>query len=96
MKPYGTVIVMAEVKVMSFVEIFVDPAFMDDVVKELSSIDDVVQVYEVTGEFDIIAMTLSDDMEQFRDMLKNKIMKIKGIKTTVSSIVLKADKGSNQ
>ncbi len=78
---------------MSFIEIFVDPALMDDVVNELAAIDDVAEVYEVTGEFDIIAMTVSRDMEEFRDLLKNKIMKIKGIKTTVSSIVLKEDKG---
>jgi DNA-binding Lrp family transcriptional regulator len=80
-------------KVLSFIEIFVDPALMDEVVRELSAIEDVTEVYEVTGEFDVIIMTRSKDMEEFRDMLKNKIMKIKGIKTTVSSIVMETDKG---
>ena len=80
-------------KVLSFIEIFVDPALMDDVVKELAIIDDVIEVYEVTGEFDIMIMTASKDMEEFRDLLKNKIIKIKGIKTTISSLVLKEDKG---
>jgi len=38
-------------------------------------------------------MVSASDMEQFRDILKNKIMKVKGVKSTVSSIVLKAHKG---
>jgi DNA-binding Lrp family transcriptional regulator len=80
-------------KVLSFIEIFVDPALMDDVIKELTSISEITEVYEVTGEFDIIIMTESKDMEDFRDLLKNKVMKIKGIKTTVTSLVLKPDKG---
>ncbi|HKM60593.1 MAG TPA: hypothetical protein VJY36_06950 [Candidatus Bathyarchaeia archaeon] len=32
-------------------------------------------------------------MEQFRDILKNKIMKINGVKGTVTSMVLQAHKG---
>lgn len=59
----------------------------------LSKIDNVEELYEVTGEFDIITLVSSDDIEEFRDILKNKIMKIKGIKSTVSSIILKAHKG---
>jgi len=38
-------------------------------------------------------MVSAADIEEFRDILKNKIMKIKGVKSTVSSIVLKAHKG---
>ncbi len=40
-------------------------------------------------------MTLveADDIEEFRDVLKNRIMKIRGVKSTVSSIVLKTHKG---
>ncbi len=83
---------MQEGKVIALIEIFVDPALMDAVVKELCAIDEVYEVYEVTGEFDIVIMTVSSSMESFRDMLKNKIMKVKGIKTTVSSIVFKTDK----
>jgi DNA-binding Lrp family transcriptional regulator len=66
---------------------------MDEVVQELSKIDNVEELFEVTGEFDIITLVSADDIEEFRDILKNKIMKLKGIKSTVSSIVLKAHKG---
>jgi len=66
---------------------------MDEVIQALSTINDVEELYEVTGEFDIITLISADDIEEFREVLKNKIMKIKGVKSTVSSIVLKAHKG---
>ena len=66
---------------------------MDDVVEALSKIDTVEELYEVTGEFDIVTLVSASDIEEFRDVLKNRIMKIKGVKSTVSSIVLKAHKG---
>jgi len=67
---------------------------MDDVVQALSRLDKVVDLYEVTGEFDIVTVVSASDIEEFRDVLKNKIMKVKGVKSTVSSIVLKTHKGS--
>ncbi len=66
---------------------------MDEVIQALSTVDDIEELYEVTGEFDIITLVSASDIEEFRDVLKNKIMKIKGIRSTVSSIVLKAHKG---
>jgi DNA-binding Lrp family transcriptional regulator len=77
----------------AFVDIFVESQLMDEVIKALSIIDDVEELYEVTGEFDIITLVSADDIEEFREVLKNKIMKIHGVRSTVSSIVLKAHKG---
>ncbi len=78
---------------LAFVDIFVESAFMDDVVQALSKLDNIEELYEVTGEFDIVTLVQAEDIEQFRDVLKNRIMKIKGVKSTVSSIVLKTHKG---
>ncbi len=66
---------------------------MDDVVQALSKIDEVEELYEVTGEFDIVTLVSASDIEEFRDALKNRIMKIKGVKSTVTSVVLSARKG---
>jgi DNA-binding Lrp family transcriptional regulator len=66
---------------------------MDEVVEALSTIDNVEELHEVTGEFDIVALVSAADIEEFRDILKNKIMKIHGVKGTVTSIVLQAHKG---
>src|SRR5260370_26221859 len=77
---------------LAFVDIFVESAHMDDVVQALSKLDNIEELYEVTGEFDIVTLVLADDIEEFRDGLKNKIMNIRGVKSTVSSIVLKTHK----
>ena len=66
---------------------------MDDVVAALKKLDNLEELYEVTGEYDIVTLLSAKDIEEFRDVLKNRIMKIKGVKSTVSSIVLKSHKG---
>jgi DNA-binding Lrp family transcriptional regulator len=78
---------------LAFVDIFVESPHMDEVVAALAKLDNIEELYEVTGEFDIVTLVEADDIEQFRDVLKNKIMKIRGVKSTVSSIVLKTHKG---
>ena len=80
-------------KLLAFVDIFVESQEMDDVLTALTQLEHLEELYEVTGEFDIVTLVSADDIEEFRDILKNKIMKIKGVKSTVSSIVLKAHKG---
>ena len=77
----------------AFVDIFIESQLMDEVVEALSTIDNVEELHEVTGEFDIVALVSAADIEEFRDILKNKIMKIHGVKGTVTSIVLQAHKG---
>jgi len=67
---------------------------MDSVVTSLRELPDLEEMYEVTGEFDIVCLVSADDIEEFREVLKNKILKIKGIKSTVTSVVLHAHKGS--
>ena len=80
-------------RLLAFVDIFVESPEMDTVISALAALEDLEELYEVTGEFDIVTMVSAADIEEFRDILKNKIMKIKGVKSTVSSIVLKAHKG---
>jgi DNA-binding Lrp family transcriptional regulator len=66
---------------------------MDEVIQALSKLPNVEELYEVTGEFDIVSLVSAADIEEFRDFLNNKVMKIKGVKSTVTSIVLHAPKG---
>ena len=85
--------ILAMPRLLAFVDIFVESPQMDDVVQELQRIPHMEELYEVTGEFDIVSLVSAEDIEEFRDILKNKIMKIKGVKSTVSSVVLHAHKG---
>jgi len=75
------------------VDIFVESPEMDNVVAALSKLSNLEELYEVTGEFDIVTLVSASDIEEFRDILKNRILKIKGVKSTVSSVVLMAHKG---
>jgi DNA-binding Lrp family transcriptional regulator len=80
-------------RLLAFVDIFVDSPRLDDVAKELSVLSNVEELFEVTGEFDIVSLVSAADIEEFRDFLKNKILKIPGVKSTVTSIVLNVHKG---
>jgi len=72
----------------AFVNVFVEAPLLDDVVQALADVYAVEELYEVTGEFDIVALISASDIEELSDVLKNKIMKIKGVKSTVTSLVL--------
>lgn len=80
-------------RLLAFVDIFVDSPSLDAVAKALSELSNVKELYEVTGEFDIVSLVSAADIEEFRDFLKNKVLKIPGVKSTVTSIVLSALKG---
>ena len=79
-------------EIHAFVNIFVESALIDEVVQALSEIDAVEEVYEVTGEFDIVSIVCASDIEELSEVIKNKIMKIKGIKSTITSIALSVQK----
>jgi Lrp/AsnC family transcriptional regulator for asnA, asnC and gidA len=70
------------------VQIVVDPPRLESVCKELSKLNEAISVYEVTGEFDIFVELNVNSVKEFRDIMKNKILKINGVKLTESSIVL--------
>jgi DNA-binding Lrp family transcriptional regulator len=80
-------------RLLAFVDIFVESPEMDNVVAALCKLDNLEELYEVTGEFDLVTLFSASDIEEFRDILKNRVMKIKGVKSTVSSIILKTHKG---
>lgn len=73
-----------------------DSSSLHVVIKGLSEVSNVEQIYEVTGEFDIISLVSAADIEEFGDLLKNKILKIPGVKSTVTSIVFNVDKGPQE
>jgi DNA-binding Lrp family transcriptional regulator len=80
-------------QLLVFVDIFVEQPEMDRVVAALSKLENVVDLYEVTGEFDIVILIGVDDLNEFREVLHDRVMGIKGVRSTVSSIVLKVQKG---
>jgi len=78
----------------AFVDIFVESQMVDEVIEEILKMDNVEELHEVTGEMDIVALISAKDIEEFRDIVKNRILRIHGVKGTVTSIVLQVHKGS--
>jgi DNA-binding Lrp family transcriptional regulator len=75
-------------EVRVFLNLFVESKELDGVTQELVRLPEVTDVYEVTGEYDIVCMLKVDDILHFRNVLKDKVLKVNGVKSTVSSVVL--------
>ncbi len=48
---------------LAFVDIFVESSLMDDVVQALIKLENLEELYEVTGEFDIVTLLSATDIE---------------------------------
>ncbi len=78
--------------IRAILHIFVESSQLEKVSREVTKLPESLDVYEVTGEFDIVAIVTSSSIDQFRVFLKDKILKIPGVKSTVTSIVLHTHK----
>jgi DNA-binding Lrp family transcriptional regulator len=75
-----------EVRVI--LNMFVDSKELERVIDNLVKLPEVTDVYEVTGEYDVVSLLRAENILAFREILKNKVLKIPGVKSTVSAIVL--------
>ena len=73
---------------LASVNIFVDKSEKDNVLSELSKLQNAEEIYEVAGEYDVVSLISASTLEEFRDVLQRKIMKIKGVKSTITTVVL--------
>ena len=74
------------------VNFFVDPTQKAQVIDSLSKLENIEDIYEVKGEFDIVSIVSATSLEEFRTILHNNILKIKGVKSTVITVMLKTHK----
>jgi DNA-binding Lrp family transcriptional regulator len=79
-----------------FLNLFVESRELERVTESLVKIPEVTDVFEVTGEYDIVVMLKVENILAFRELLKNKVLKIGGVKSTVSSVVLYTHKREGQ
>lgn len=71
-----------------FLNLFVESKELENVTQALAKLPEVTDVYEVTGEYDIVCMLRVESILAFRNVLKDKVLKINGVKSTVSTVVL--------
>jgi len=74
--------------IVSIINIFVESKELDSVVKAVTKLPEATDVFEVTGEYDVVALVNTKDILEFRSLIKNKILKIPGIRSTVTAVVL--------
>jgi DNA-binding Lrp family transcriptional regulator len=80
-------------RLLASVNIFVEKSQKEKVLAALSELKSIEEVYDVAGEYDIISLVSASCLEEFRDILHQKIMKIKGMKSTIITIILEPHKG---
>ncbi len=71
---------------MAMVHIYVEGDILE-IQKKVMSIEQVISVFDVTGEYDSIAWVACGDREEFSEVVKS-ILSIEGVKKTNTSVVL--------
>lgn len=74
--------------VKAIMHIFVEPGRLEEVGEQLAKAPEVTDVYEVTGEYDIIAIAMTNDLHQLRSFISERLMKMQGVKAVTTSVVL--------
>ncbi len=72
--------------------VFVESQELETVTRALEKLPEVTDLYEVTGEYDLVALMKTDSIGTFRELLKNKILRIKGIRSSVSAVIIHTHK----
>jgi DNA-binding Lrp family transcriptional regulator len=79
---------------LASVNIFIDRSQKVNVLTELSKLQNAKEIYEVAGEFDIVSLISASNIEEFRDVLQRHIMKIKGVRSTITTVILDCHKNT--
>ncbi len=78
--------------ILVLLNVFVESQELETVTRALEKLPQVTDLYEVTGEYDLVALVRTDSITTFRSLLKDKILKIKGIRSTVSAVIIHTHK----
>jgi Lrp/AsnC family transcriptional regulator for asnA, asnC and gidA len=77
---------------LAFMGINIEPGFADEVTEGLLKIDEVLEIHEMHGRFDLILKIRAKDLDQMREIGENKIRKLPRILETELMTVLKTRK----
>lgn len=58
---------------LAFMGINVEPGFADEATDNLSNVDEVLEIHEMHGKFDLLLKIRAKDLDQMRDIVVNKI-----------------------
>jgi len=61
---------------LAFMGINIEPGTADEVTNSLTSIDEVLEIHEMHGRFDLLLKIRAKNLEEMRDIVVNKIRKL--------------------
>src|ERR671912_1433233 len=77
---------------LAFMGINVEPGFAEELTDELSKVDEVLEIHEMHGRFDLLLKVRAKDLDRLRDIVVNKIRILPHIIETELMTVLKSRK----
>ena len=91
---FTAVLVPAKVEkgIAAFVEINVKPNTIEDVIEHLDGLEEVLEIHETFGDYDLIAKLRAKTNEDLRDLVAREIRTIPHIVNTKVTTVLKTRK----
>jgi DNA-binding Lrp family transcriptional regulator len=60
----------------------------ENIIRDLRNLEEVKEVIRVYGVYDIIAKVESDTMDKVKEIITWKLRKLKGVKSTLTMIVI--------
>ena len=77
---------------LAFMGINISPGSADQIIFDLLRIEEVLEMHEMHGKFDLLLKIRAKNLNQMRDIVENKICKIPHILESELMTVLKTDK----
>jgi Lrp/AsnC family transcriptional regulator, regulator for asnA, asnC and gidA len=77
---------------MAFMGINISPGSADQIISDLLRIEEVLEMHELHGKFDLLLKIRAKDLIQMRDIVENKICRIPHILESELMTVLKTEK----
>jgi Lrp/AsnC family transcriptional regulator, regulator for asnA, asnC and gidA len=78
---------------LSFIGINITPGLADQITEELSNIEEILEVHEMHGKFDLFVKVRAKDLSHTRHIIEKKIRILPNIVDTQLMTVLKTKKG---
>ena len=69
---------------------------LERVARALQKLPQVTDLYEVTGEYDLVALVQTDSIVTFRNLLKDRILSIQGINGTNTLVIIHTHKRNGE
>ncbi len=76
--------------VTSFILMTVDRHKVNDIAQQLTEVPGVSEVYSVSGNYDLVAITRVPTNDDLAELVTSKLVKIEGIETTDTMLAFKA------